>query len=381
MGMRGGSARGGRAASVEAKSFGWDRALVATLQHCSLPWDEELAATPLAEVRQLGARDRISLLGQLAAHEALLQFAGIADGELDPAEWSVVQKRGNDVRLLRVSARACDPSSAPPVLTIAQQLAEQVGADLEILGQSWARADAIYAEAHARLSRDVAADLRWLKRSACGSIAAPGPDALRALGNGRYSIGDDDCADAVRRFAELDGSFRAVILRGASPLERYSALGGLLSDRAVEPAVAAERILAGTSRQRHVFVVAQPHAFDEGSRQVVEILSRAGHGAWLLPGEADALPAARAFIVAPRLDARATLEQSGIDFAAFADAPAFGPYLAHGEVPAAAIALPALTEPSRHWLSSGRASRASWPDGSWPTSSFTERSAIWRSTD
>jgi len=349
MSMRG-KARGGRAVSVEAGAFAWDHALIATLRHSTLPWGEEIAATPLTEVRQLGTRDRLSLLGQLAAHEALLQFAGMADGELDPAEWAVVQKRGSDVRLVRVAARSCDPANSPPVLTIAQQFAEQVSAELDVFGQSWARADAIYAEVHARLNRDIAADLRWLMRSACGSIAAPGPDALRALENGRFGIGSDDCAEAVSRFAELDGSFRAIVLHGASPLERYSALGPLLADRAVEPPVAAERILAATTRGRHVFVVVNPHAFDEGSRKVVEILSRGGHGTWLVPGEDQALPATRFFIVAPRLEARATLERSGIDFAAFAEAPAFSAYLAHGEVPAVATALPALAEPARSYI-------------------------------
>src|SRR5690242_2274820 len=104
MGMRGSGGRG-RPASVPAGSFGWDRAVVATLRHATLPWNEPLSAAPLAEIRQLGTRDRLSLLGQLAAHEALLQFAGIADADFDPAEWAVVQKRGSDVRLVRVGAR------------------------------------------------------------------------------------------------------------------------------------------------------------------------------------------------------------------------------------------------------------------------------------
>ena len=98
MNMRG-SARSARAASVvRASAFGWDRALCATLRHASLPWDEPIAATPLTALRELGPRDRLSLLAQFAAHQALLQFAGIADGELDAAEWMVVQKRGSDVR-------------------------------------------------------------------------------------------------------------------------------------------------------------------------------------------------------------------------------------------------------------------------------------------
>ncbi|MGZ5442023.1 MAG: sigma 54-interacting transcriptional regulator [Thermoanaerobaculia bacterium] len=347
MSMRGSGGRG-RGASVPARSFGWDHAVVATLRHSTLPWNEPLTATPLVEVRQLGARDRLSLLGQLAAHEALLQFSGIADADFDPAEWCVVQKRGSDVRLVRIAARACDPSIAPPVLTIAQEFAERIGAELEILAQSWARADAIYAEVHARLSRDVAADLRWLKRAACGSIAAPGPDALRSLEEGRFGS-NDDCADAVQRFAELDGSFRALILRGASPLERFSALGVLIDNRTLSPAVAAECILAKTTDVRHVFVVVDAHAFDEGSRQVVELLSRGGHGTWLVPGEASALPPSRPFLVAPRLSARAALD--GVDFQAFVDSPAFAAYLTHGEVPARATPLPALVEPTRSFLS------------------------------
>ena len=74
MNMRGST----RSASVvRARAFGWDRALTATLRHTSLPWDEEIAATPLGKVRDAGPRDRLSLLAQFAAHQALLQFAGI----------------------------------------------------------------------------------------------------------------------------------------------------------------------------------------------------------------------------------------------------------------------------------------------------------------
>ena len=340
MKMRGGRSR---QSTVEPRAFAWDAALVATLRHASLPFDEPLPLTPLGDV---GKRDRLSLLGQFAAHQALLQFAGLADGELEPAEWAVVQQRGADVRLVRVAARACDPSLAPPVLTLAQQFAEQVGAELEILAQSWARADAIYAEAFARLERDAAADLRWLRRSACGAIVSPGPDALRALEPGRYGV--SDCAEAVQRYAALDGGFRALVLRGASPLERYSALP-LLDDRTLPPAAAAERILAATSHVRHVFVVTDLHAFDEGSRQVVELLSRGGHGTWLIPGEANALPAERPFIVAPRLAAREALCGAGFS-PQFVDTPQFTAYLAHGEVPKAPAVLPSLAEPARSYL-------------------------------
>jgi two-component system response regulator AtoC len=349
MKMRGGSRRG-RDSAVAPRAFGWEPALLATLRHSSLPFDEPLPLTPLAELSRPGARDRLSLLGQFAAHQALLQFAGVADGELDPAEWAVVQKRGADVRLVRVAALACDPSVAPPVLTLAQQFAERIGAELEILAQSWARADAIYAEAFSHLDRDAAADLRWLRRAACGTIASPGPEALRTLEQGRYGASEDS-AEAVQRFAQLDGSFQALVLRGASPLERYSALP-LLDDRTLSPATAAERILAATSHAPHVFVVTDAHAFDEGSRQVVELLSRGGHGTWLIPGEANALPPARPFLVAPRLAARAMLETCGTPhfFDAFVETPEFAAYLAHGQVPKSSAPLPSLAEPARSYL-------------------------------
>ncbi|HEV7768077.1 MAG TPA: sigma 54-interacting transcriptional regulator [Thermoanaerobaculia bacterium] len=323
--------------------------MIATLRHASLPWAESLAATPLAEVRELGSRDRLSLLAQFAAHEALLQFAGIADGEFDPAEWAVAQKRGSDVRLLRVAARACDPSPAPPVLTLAQQFAEQVGAELDTLRQSWARADAIYADAFARVSRDIAVDLRWMRRAACGAIAAPGAEGLRVLVNehGRFGYTTDDCVDAVQRFAELDGSFRVTVLRGASPLERYSAVGALISDRMIDAAAAAERILGATSRARQVFIVVDAGAFDEGSRQVVELLANAKHGTWLIPNDEHALPDARAFLIAPRLAARMALDVPPDEFV---DSPAFGAYLAHGEIPPRRASLPSLTEPARSYI-------------------------------
>src|SRR5687768_697147 len=99
MTMRGSVRRSGAALVVSPARFGWDRHLLATLRHVSLPWTEALQATPLAELRNTGGRDRLSLVAQFAAHQALLHFAGIADGELDPAEWAVVQKRGSDVRL------------------------------------------------------------------------------------------------------------------------------------------------------------------------------------------------------------------------------------------------------------------------------------------
>jgi two-component system, NtrC family, response regulator AtoC len=344
MTMRGGSRRHRDALVVDVRAFGWDRALLATLRHCSLPFGETVAATPLAELRDTGTRDRLSLLAQFAAHQALLQFAGVADGELDPAEWAVVQKRGSDVRLIRVAARACDPSIAPPVVALAHEFAQIAGADLPILTQPWARADAIYAEAFARVARDIAADLKWMRRAACGAIASPGPEGLRALANeARYGFEDEACIESLQRFGEL----RVVLVRGASPLERYSALGALLTDRTLDPAAAADRILAATSRAKHVFVAVNEGAFDEGSRAVVELLANARHGTWLMARGEERLPETRSFLIAPRLAAREALRAN---VEAFVESDAFAAYLAHGDVPAPATALPSLQEPARSYV-------------------------------
>ena len=342
MSMRG---RSRRATTVSQRQFAWDRALVATLRHSTLPWDESLAVTPLAELRNLGARDRLSLLAQFAAHEALLQFAGVADGELDPAEWAAMVKRGSDVRLVRVSARAADASSAPPVLTLAQQFAELVDTELDVLRQPWARADAVYAEAYARLASDVSADLRWMRAAGCGEIAAPGPEALHALVSecGRFRY-DEDALASIIRFAE-----RVVILRGASPLERYSAVRPLIDDPSLDPPAAAERVIAATTDGAYVFVVANAEAFDEPSRQVVEILSGARHGTWLFPAGAEPLPPTRWFVVSPRLASRHEL-QDGPQLRDFVQSPAFGAYLADGRVPPRAAMLPGLSEPVRSYI-------------------------------
>ncbi len=337
MSMRSTRRRASATDAALSRHFAWDHALVATLRHSTLPWDDTLALTPLTDARSLGARDRLSLLAQFAAHHALLQFAGIADGELDPAEWAFVQKRGSDVRLIRTAARAVDES--PPALTLAQQFAEQVGATLDVLQQSWARADAVYAEAYQRLTAGAAADLRWMKRAACGAIAAPGPEGLLTLTTeqGRFAYTGDDCIVSVQRY--FDG---ATVLRGSSPLERFSALRPLITDVSLDVASAADRIIASTVRP--LFVVANLEAFDAASRQVIDLLIGARHGTWLTPNEGEPLPSTRWFVVSPRLRAlTGDLEQ-------FVESPAFAAYLAHGDVPPPRVVLPALAEPARSYV-------------------------------
>ncbi len=351
MTMRGSPRRASVTAAVSPRAFAWDHALIATLQHSTLPWSEELAATPLREAKNIGSRDRLSLVAQFAAHEALLQFAGIADAEFDAREWAVIQKRGSDVRLVRVAARASDVTTAPPALTLVQDLAELLGAEVEILRQPWARADAIYAETFARLSRDAVADLKWMRGAGCGAIVSPGDDGLRALvaQHGRLGYDDPRCVDAVLRFAQLDGTFVPLVFRGASPLQRYSAMETFASDPSAAPNGVAERILAATSNARHVFIVTEEGAVDEASREVIAILASARHGTWLLPGPdiGAPLPPTRWFLVAPRLHVRDAMHGPFDDFV---QSPAFAAYLARGDVPPAPSSLPPFTEPTRSYL-------------------------------
>jgi two-component system NtrC family response regulator len=145
----------------------------------------------------------------------------------------------------------------------------------------------------------------------------------------------------------------AIVLRGSSPLERFSALRSVLTDLSLSAAAAAERILAATSSATPVFVVADEEAFDEGSRNVVEILASAHHGTWLFPHDGEPLPGSRWFVVSPRLAGRRALEgrvASRAWLEEFVASPQFGGYLAHGDVPPASAPLPMLTEPVRSYI-------------------------------
>src|SRR5258706_14725250 len=227
------AARGRALLEVSLRRFGWERAALAVLRHSTLPWLDGFApeltldAVPLSALENLGGRDKLSLVAQFAAHQAFLQFAGIADGECDPLEWAVVQKRGCDVRLVRIAARPTE-GDAPPSLTVIQQFAEAVKAPpLDVLKQSWARAESVYCEAEARLRRGAVADLRWTRRSAAGELASPGTEMLRAVlaaRGGRFSLRDPSCVDAIRNAAMLGAERVLVLGQNASPLQRHSAI-------------------------------------------------------------------------------------------------------------------------------------------------------------
>ncbi|MEA2239799.1 MAG: two-component system, NtrC family, response regulator AtoC [Thermoanaerobaculia bacterium] len=368
-----GTARGARSAiTVDLREFGWDRALIATLRHPTLPWLEgcvpviSLEATPLAEVAELGPRDRLSLVAQFAAHQALLHFAGFSDAELHPAEWAIVRKRGNDCRLVRTAARPA-PDEAP-ALTVIQQFAEAVAAPpLDSLRHSWGRAESVYIEAESRLRGDAAADLQWMRRCALGAITSPGPDDLREIlrsGAGRFRT--TACMDSIRAAASLGSEQIIDIGRGASPLQRYSALKALTViagaiDRCGESEIV-EKIVDAASRQQLVFTVTNRDSFDASSVRVLEMLAANDAGIWIIncSDESD-LPPSRHFVVAPFLAARREVEdrlatlsvsEGGAWLTQFAASEAFPRFLDTGTLPEGgrASSLGSLREPARSYI-------------------------------
>jgi transcriptional regulator with GAF, ATPase, and Fis domain len=371
MSMRGTVRRARSAIAIDLREFGWDRALIATLRHSTLPWLDEclpvisLDAIPLAEGAEFGPRDRLSLVAQFSAHQALLHFAGFSDAELDPGEWAVVRKRGHDCQLVRTAARAT--ADEAPALTVIQQFAETVGAPpLDSLRQSWGRAESVYLEAEARLRGDAAADLRWLRRSAWGAIASPGPDALRELlqgGAGRFRIADG--VDSLRAAAVLGNEQIIEIGPGASPLQRYSAIRALASvagalERCGESEIV-EKVVDAASRHPLIFSVTNRDSFDAPSRRVIEMLAATEAGLWIADdGDEPELPRSRFFIVAPSMAARRDVEER-IDslgdegrgwLGLFVESDAFPRFLDTGLLPEAehGPSLGSLREPARSYI-------------------------------
>jgi len=361
--MRGTARRARSAIAIDLRTFGWDRAVIATLRHSTLPWIDGFApsisldAVPLAEAGELGARDRLSLVAQFAAHQALLHFAGFSDAEHDPDEWAVVRKRGTDCRLVRVAARAAG-DEAPPALTVIQQFAESIDAPpLDTLRQSWGRAESVYLEIDARLRGDAVADLRWMRGAAWGEIASPGPEALNEILRGKTRSFRGDAIDGIRAAAALGGERLFEIGPDASPLQRYSAIRALADmtqlDRESE---IAERVVDAASRQRLIFSVANRERFDSASARVIEMLEAAGAGVWISSDRGDVdLPPSRFFVIAPFLSARRALEariESRSWLESFITSDAFPRFLDAGSVPADdhVPALASLREPLRSYI-------------------------------
>jgi DNA-binding NtrC family response regulator/tetratricopeptide (TPR) repeat protein len=372
--MRGGPRRLRETLHVSLTAFAWGRPLLATLRHSSLPWHEqfatelELRARPLTERTDLGGRDRLSLLAQFAAHQSFLQFAGVPDGEVDPAEWAVIQKRGSDCRLVRVAAAPADARTAPPLLTLVHQFWELLGApSLDVLRLSWARGEAVYAECFARLRADAVADLRWVRQAAWGKVLAPGPDSLPALvaANNRETYADsaamDAAVEALRAYALLDGRFTLLLLRGGSIL-RYGALDelrplGLRQMDSMAEGEIAERLAALVANRPLVMALADVAAFDEASKRVVQLAGSIDGLSWITPAAEGSLPESRWFLLSPTLASRRLIDERlagvadrGQWLERFAAGPALAGYLDGGEVAEDGQQQLQLSEPARSYV-------------------------------
>ena len=365
--MRGTVRRARSTIAVDLRVFGWDRAFIATLRHSTLPWVDGFApkisidASLLAEGGEFGARDRLSLVAQFAAHQALLQFAGFSDAEYDPAEWAVVRKRGNDCRLMRIGARAVS-DEALPALTVIHQFAEAVGATgLEALRQSWGRAESVYLEIDGRLRGDAAADLRWMRKAACGEIASPGADGLNDVLRGKtLSFRGSDAIESIRNAASLGSEQLFALGDDASPLRRYSAISPLSSiagplEKRSESEIV-ERVVEATAKHRLIFALVNRERFDGASLRVIEMLGAANAGVRIAGDRGDVdLPPARFFVVAPSLSALRAIEEridGRASLEAFVESDSFPRFLDSGALPADehVPALASLREPLRSYV-------------------------------
>ncbi len=347
--MRGAPRRGSGASEVSLQHFAWPRATLATLRHSTLPWSAAGAATALGDLRNLGSRDRLSLTGQFAAHIAVLQFAGVADSEFDTSEWAVVRKRGVDCRLVRVAARESDATPSP--LESMQQFADAVDAPpLDVLEQSWTRAESVYAEVRRRLRDDAAADLHWLQQSSFGEILPPGPEALALMwATGGPHIVDD--AAAFRAYAQLDTSAQLVVIGTEFPIQRYAALASVdasLPGSPLSPAEVADQLVERLASPRHVVIV---HGnLDDDSRRVVDIIRGTR--------ELAATPQTRRWIVlSTRIAAQRALEDRLVALsearrwvADFVPSARYDAYLHHGTLPVGDVGFAATPEPRRSYI-------------------------------
>ena len=367
---------GGTTFSVKTADFGWDAARVATLEHPTLPWyrsgDEESSlhgAASLAELGDGGPREKLSVLGQFAAHCAFLRFAGLSPTEFDPAEWIVVRRRGADSRLVRIRARSANGHSDIPLVSTVEAFAAIVGIDsLENLQQSWVRPEAVYAEIVRKLQGDIAASLEWFRAAARGSLRSPGEQVLNALTGVPSTLlfTDPEVSEVVREFAELGADAPPLFVfggEGTSPLRRYSGVQSL--GRKVESETAemiADRV------PRAIAVVHDIESFDESSRALVHgLLQTARSWSWVLPMAASSwprqepqeAPPSRLFLISQRVAAAAEIARDLAEWPqrqqrewldAFLCSDEFEPFVCRGVLPQWRGEVSAIAEPQRSYL-------------------------------
>ena len=359
---------------VAAERFGWSLARLACSVHHSFAWNGSAVdpKTCVALDRTWGERHRLSLLAQFAAHQAFLAFAGLQDGDFDPAEWTVVKTRGSDVRLLRVAARgAPDWSGATPfdhVIDFAGAIGTEHVASLD---RPWGRADHVYAEARETLLEGSAADLSSVSRSAFGAVLSPGAEELDRLLTGPSTVLNADVLEAMRNLALLSGRpFIPIGGPNANPLVRGSGLAALQEiDPGLpldDPEPAVELLLQTRSA---IVVVPQPERLDPSSRMVVERLQDHARQIAVLqvpdqtnPIDHSAPSPTRLFVVSSSAEAMRSLiseldHEPELDrlteLQRFCESDAYDRYLSHGQIPSPGTRTDpavAVGEPARSFL-------------------------------
>jgi two-component system, NtrC family, response regulator AtoC len=306
--------------------IGWPLAQSLTVSHSTLAsgcaGDEE--AEPFAVARRWSETARLSILGQLAAHESLLRWLSVGTTPFREEEWVVCRGRHSNPRLIRMAFGSGSPVGGEALEGAAEMLRL---AGLESLRSGWVKPDHVYAEVDRTLRK--AHRCLWLRRAAIGLDAWPGHSTLRRMleEEGLRLAVEGPVSEA--RIAALRGAVpddvRLVHLSGAaaSPLQPGSACRALGREATatIREAEAAERIEEAFHGVRLVFIVTEPERFDDRSKNLLRLLATGNHQwSWLVAGDPPAMlgsagpfervPGRRVFIVAPRLSWRRAFERA-----------------------------------------------------------------------
>jgi len=323
---------------VVPADFGWQPSLIATTRHSTLPWFTDVlpriampGATALTDIKGWGARDRLSLTGQYAAHLSFLRRLGVVEAAFDPADWVAFRKRGSDVRLVRIRANHhhSDGGDGASPLSLIQSFSELVDAKgLKVLSRSWSNSDSAYSEILVRLIDDAASDLSWLRAAASGSSTAPHFHALDLLLERPgicLTFRNSSALESASALGRIDPEINLLVIgEEASPLRAFSALSTLMpanSSRAtVDENDFANDFVSRFAGRHAVLAVASPQLFDRDSQRIIRALAERGSSfSWLAHESAldliapirplETTPPTTFFVVAPTLEMRRRVEE------------------------------------------------------------------------
>ena len=372
---------GAVARRVDFLANGWRAEEVAVLWHASLPWVERAvrgsdpATEPLESAASWGERDRLSLLGQVAAHLAFVRAAGISWGRFAAEEWSASRKRSDDARLLRLALRDRGEESASSFLCRAAALLR--APRLASLEASWVKPDAVYAEIDVRL-RSGPRTRRWLRGAAFGSVLSPRLAAAQQIAEGipaRLAGEDESMIDAVRALASLlPDPPRLFEIGGpsATPLRPFSAvaaLGDFASLQPGEEAAALDRVDASVGERGAILMLRRGERFDASSAHLLRLLASGRRDlSWVIAGEMppsldravepERAPDTLLFVVSPVMSARrdllrlvdpVPLQDRAAWLRGFVQREQFDRFLDEGLIPPAP-AIESTEEPRRSYL-------------------------------